>query len=134
MQLHCRFASSAGDDPESVGLVCTSKLRIALSKSESAVEAPCIAVPPDTLTFVLGAGDAVREDCEDAVLRGDSMSETKGPAAEGGAFDVVGVEVDPASPVMSGICVASAGRFSLNARLSATCSLCDCLARDAVGI
>ena len=62
MQLHCRFASSAADEAESDGLVCISRLRIALSKSESAVEAPCMAIPPVMFTFVFGAGEAVRDD------------------------------------------------------------------------
>lgn len=64
MQLHLRFASSEAEAEveDKVGLVCNSKLRMAESRSERAVEAPCIAVPPERVTLALGAGDEVRED------------------------------------------------------------------------
>lgn len=73
------------------------------------------------LTLAFGAGDAFLDDCVEAVLRGERESETSGPAAEGGAFDVIGLVVSEASSVTRGIFVASGG-FSRSAILSATSS------------
>ena len=63
MQLHLRFARSAADCEfeAKVGFVCSSKARIAESRSDKVFPAPCMLVPPVMLTFVfVGAGDAVR--------------------------------------------------------------------------
>ena len=104
MQLHLRFARSAADCEfeASVGLVCSSRDRMAESRSERVFPAPCMLVPPVMLTFVLvGAGDAVRgvDDRDD----GGSTSEIKGPDAEGGALGPR--DMPPA--VRSGSCLAS---------------------------
>jgi hypothetical protein len=91
MQLHLLLSLSAGEKVDKVGLVWSSRLRIAESKSESAVLAPCIAVPPEMLIFAFGAGEAVREDCVDApFFFGANESEINGPEADGGAFEVIG--------------------------------------------
>ena len=58
MQLHLRFA---GSDDASEELVEISSVRIAASRSESTVEAPCMAFPPVMFIFVLGAGEALRD-------------------------------------------------------------------------
>ena len=69
-----------------------SRLRIAASSSVRTVEAPCIDVPPVTLTFVVfdrpGAGEAVREALREEELLFDLKSEIRVPAAEGGARGV----------------------------------------------
>ena len=116
MQLHLRFSSSAALE-DNDGLVWISRLLIALSKSDKAVEAPCIAVPPVMLTLVFGAGEAVLEDCADGCLRGAKESDISGPAADGGGLDVMGLVVAEAPSVMSGILVASGAR-SRSAKLS----------------
>lgn len=129
MQLHIRFASSAAEDKD--GFVWISRDLMAESRSESAVEAPCMAVPPVMLTLVFGAGEAVRELCADADLCGDSESETSDPAADGGNLEVMGLLVAEASSVIRGICVAS-GALCRRAKLSATISLWALVAREAV--
>ena len=68
---------------------------MAESRSARALEAPCIGVPPERLTVVLGVGEDVRELW---ALRTLGRSESRGPEAEGGGLgdavrDVVGVEV-----------------------------------------
>lgn len=84
MQLHALLALSCF-----VGFVLSSSDRMAKSRAESAVEAPCIGVPPTILTFVFnalfGAGDEVREPGWDLLF----MSEMREPAAEGGARGVL---------------------------------------------
>lgn len=92
---------------------------MALSRSDRAVEAPCIAFPPAIVTLVLGAGEAFLDDCAEDFLDGDKASEIKLPAADGGGL-LCGR--GPAESVIKGICVAS-GAFSCKARLSATCCL-----------
>jgi hypothetical protein len=99
---------------------------MAESRLERVEDAPCIAVPPEMLTLVFGAGDGFLEDCAEAAFLGLSESDISGPAAEGGGFDVIGFVVAAASSVISGICVASGG-LSRSARFSATTSLCFCL-------
>jgi hypothetical protein len=69
-----------------VGLVCISRDRIAELSSSRVVEAPCIGVPPVTVTLVLGAGEEVRE--LGVFFLGDLKSDIRGPAAEGGACGV----------------------------------------------
>ena len=96
---------------------------MAESRSESAVEAPCIAVPPVRLTFVFGAGLACLDEAAEPFLEGGAReSEISCPAAEGGGLEVMGFVVGAAESVMSGICVAS-GFCWRRARLSATCCL-----------
>lgn len=107
MQLHLRFAMSAGDCDwdAKVGFVCSSKDRMAESRSFRVFAAPCMLVPPvmDTLVFA-GAGEDVRDDLElDA--GGESISEINGPEAEGGAR-VEEVELEPPE-VIFGSCIAS---------------------------
>lgn len=88
MQLQRRLAVSAAVLAFEVrdGFVCTSRLRMAESRSDRAVLAPCMAIPPEMFTFVLvGAGEEFRED----LFEVDSESEINGPEAEGGALDVV---------------------------------------------
>jgi hypothetical protein len=59
---------------------------MAESSSLRAVEAPCIGVPPVTVTLVFGVGEEVREV---GVLLGVSLrSDINGPVAEGGARGV----------------------------------------------
>ena len=76
-----------------VGLVVISSWRIASSRSESAVEAPCMGVPPAMEIFVaaflplLGPGVEVRETGLDLGF-GLPRSETNVPWADGGAFCV----------------------------------------------
>lgn len=57
------------------------------SRSDNAVDWPCIGVPPAMETLVLGfaAGDAERE-------FGLDVSEISRPAADGGSFGVVALE------------------------------------------
>lgn len=76
MQLHFRLALST--PAERVGLVWISSARIADSRSFSAVDAPCMGVPPATLTFALGFGEELRD---------DFVSEISWPAADGGSLD-----------------------------------------------
>lgn len=89
------------------------------------------------LTFVFGAGDPDLDDCAEAafdmaLLGGDKESEINGPAAEGGAFDVIALAVGAASSVIKGFWLASGG-LSRNAKFPATVSLCFCRDED-VGI
>jgi len=89
IQLHLRFAKSAGDCDEFAkeGLVWISSDRIAESRSPSVDAAPCMFVPPVMLTFVLkGAGEDALDDFVDPLTDGASMSEINGPEAEGGAL------------------------------------------------
>lgn len=86
MQLHLLFAGSA----EREEFVDISSVRIAASRSESAVEAPCMAFPPVMFIFVFGAGEALREGFWE-VTRDEAVdldflpkSDIKVPAAEGG--------------------------------------------------
>jgi len=103
MQLHLLFSFSAVVfEEERLGFVWISRLLMAESRSESVVEAPCIAVPPVILTLVFGAGEAFFEVCDDAALRGDRASDIKAPAAEGGGFEAIGCVVKLASSVNSG--------------------------------
>ena len=127
IQLHLRFSSSAAElaEEDNVGFVWTSKLRMAESRSDSVEDAPCMAVPPEILILVFGAGDGFLDDCAEAAFLGLSESDMSGPAAEGGAFAVIEFVVAAASSVISGICVASGG-LSRSARFSATTSLCFC--------
>ena len=127
IQLHFRRRSSSALEAKE-GLVCTSRLRMAESRSDNAVEAPCMAVPPDMLIFVFGAGEEFREDCEvpfEACFLGESESDTRGPEADGGCFAVIGRLESFALSVINGIWVAS-GRSCRRAKLSATWSLCLC--------
>lgn len=56
-----------------LGLVVSSRARRADSRSESVVEAPCIAVPPAIETLVLeGRGDDVRDVAEGDAVRDDA--------------------------------------------------------------
>lgn len=57
------------------------------TRSWSVVDAPCMEVPPWTLTLVFGAGEDVREEVREPV-RTLGRSEMRGPAAEGGGLDV----------------------------------------------
>lgn len=106
---------------------------MAESRSVKAVDAPCMAVPPDMLILVLAAGDAVREDAMApfvvvvAFFLDERESEMRGPEADGGGFAVMGKVMGFALSVINGNWVAS-GRDCLRARLSATWSLCRCRA------
>jgi hypothetical protein len=67
-----------------VGLVWSSRERIAESKAVRAVEAPCMGVPPVMAILVFGAGEEVRVT---GALRDVGFgSEIRRPAAEGGGF------------------------------------------------
>lgn len=66
------------------GLVCSSRVRIAESRSWMVVDAPCIGEPPETFTLALAAGEAVLAD-----VRTLGRSEINGPAAEGGGLEWV---------------------------------------------
>jgi len=62
-QSHFRAELSAGEG-EREGFVWVSRARMAESRSERAVEAPCMGVPPERAIFVLEealVGDEVRE-------------------------------------------------------------------------
>jgi hypothetical protein len=90
MQLHFRLLLSCA--AERVGLVCISSALIADSRSESAVDAPCIGVPPATLilaALAFGLGEELRDDL---------VSEMSWPAAEGGSFDAGGAGDMPRDP------------------------------------
>lgn len=105
---------------------------MAESRSVKAVDAPCMAVPPDMLILVLAAGEAVREDAMAplvvvAFFLDERESEMRGPEADGGGFAVMGKVVGFALSVINGNWVAS-GRDCRRARLSATWSLCRCRA------
>lgn len=92
IQLHFRFSFSAAEFAvDKDGFVWISRLRMAESRSESADDAPCIAVPPEMLTLALGAGDAVLEELVEVALgfRGDKLSDMSDPAADGGALAAV---------------------------------------------
>jgi hypothetical protein len=74
-------------------LVLISKDRMAESRAERVVDAPCIEAPPVRETFVIfclaGAGDPVREGFWDEEGVDDLevlKSEIRLPAAEGGGF------------------------------------------------
>jgi len=98
MQLHLRFAKSAGDWDEFAkeGLVWISSDRIAESRSPSVDAAPCMFVPPVMLTLVLaGAGEDALDDFVDALVGGASMSEINGPEAEGGTLFETAFEGPP---------------------------------------
>jgi hypothetical protein len=71
-----------------LGLVCSSRERMAESRAVRAVDAPCMGVPPVMLTLVLGAGEDVRE--AGALLEAGFRSDIRWPAAEGGVRDVGG--------------------------------------------
>jgi hypothetical protein len=71
-----------------LGLVCSSRERMAESRPVRAVDAPCIGVPPVMLTLAFGAGDAVRE--AGALLEVGFRSDMRCPAAEGGVRGVGG--------------------------------------------
>lgn len=102
MQLHFRLLLSVD---AKLGFVWISSALIADSRSFRAVEAPCIGVPPATLTLALGFRDDV------LVL----VSEISCPAAEGGSFDCDGAGevprelgvVVPDEAAKVGICRAS---------------------------
>lgn len=83
MQLHFRRLLSWASE----GLVWISSSRMADSRSDNAVDWPCIGVPPAMEILVLGfaAGDAERE-------FGLDVSEIRRPAADGGSFGVVALE------------------------------------------
>ena len=68
------------------GLVWISRLRIALSRSESVVEAPCMAMPPEIETFVFDEGAGAGEEVREPLPLEFRASEIKGPEAEGGGF------------------------------------------------
>ena len=74
IQLHFRLLLSCADK---VGFVWISRVLIADSRSLSAVDAPCIGVPPATLIFAFGFGDEFLD---------DFVSDINWPAAEGGSF------------------------------------------------
>ena len=59
---------------------------MAESRAVSAVEAPCMGVPPVMFTFVFGAGEEIRE--VGALLGAGFGSEIRCPAAEGGGRGV----------------------------------------------
>lgn len=86
MQLHFLFAGSE----EGEEFVEISNVRIAASRSERAVEAPCMAFPPVIITFVFGAGEALREGFWEAAREEEvdldffPKSDIRVPAAEGG--------------------------------------------------
>jgi len=107
MQLH-RRRSMSSDDPEvKVGFVCISRLLIAESRSERAVLAPCIGVPPAIEILVFAAEGAGEDVLEDLALFGAGMrSEISGPAADGGGFD---------EEVTVGACMASGFSCSASA-------------------
>ena len=109
MQGHLRFTLSVADDPEDkVGLVCISRPLMAESKSERAVLAPCMAVPPAMEIFVFvgaGAGEAVLDGLP--LFEEGIRSEISGPAAEGGGFEMLRV-------VGIGPCTASGLSWSAN--------------------
>ena len=81
-----------GSDWERAGLVCTSRVRIAESKSARVVEAPCMDEPPEMEMVVLGAGDEFLEGCLELgreVVLTLGRSEMRGPEA-GGGLEVLG--------------------------------------------
>ena len=80
--------------PERDGLVWSSRVRMAESRSASAVEGACIEGPPERLTVVLGAGDAVLEDGWERVREWTlGRSEIRGPDAEEGGLGIEAVVV-----------------------------------------
>lgn len=104
-QSHFRAALSAAEG-EREGFVWSSRARMAESRSERAVEAPCMGVPPERAIFVFEgglAGEEVREGWGDGfweglreVVRTFGRSEIREPAAEGGfwgRWTNTGVEV-----------------------------------------
>jgi hypothetical protein len=122
MQLQFLFLVSAGESEASEGLVWISRERMAESRSESAVEAPCIAVPPVSLILVFRDGLAFLDDEAEPFLGGGARaSEISCPAAEGGAVGACCFVVEDPGSVIRGICFASG--FPRSARLSATCCL-----------
>lgn len=83
-------------------------------------EAPCIAAPPATLTFVLGAGEELRELVREPV-RTLGRSEIKGPMADGGFL----VDELPDTEAVVGSCRASG--LSERARTFANTGSLGCL-------
>jgi hypothetical protein len=85
MQLHFLFAFCSSDSANE-GFVCISSSLIAESRSVSALDCPCIGVPPVIVIFVLalGFGDVALDDGFEV------ESEMSRPEAEGGSL---GVEV-----------------------------------------
>lgn len=92
-QLHRREAMPEAELEVCVGLVVISSWRMASSRSERAVEAPCMGVPPAIEILVaaflplLGPGVEVREAGFDLGF-GLPRSETNVPWADGGGFGV----------------------------------------------
>lgn len=82
MQLHFRILLFS---EAKLGFVCISSALIADSRSLSAVDAPCIGVPPATLILALGFGDEVL----------DLTSEINWPAADGGSLPCGGAGDGP---------------------------------------
>jgi hypothetical protein len=62
--------------------VVISSVRMASSRSDNTVEAPCIAVPPEMLTLVFGPGVEERDAGVDLDL-GGGRSDMRRPAADG---------------------------------------------------
>jgi len=56
------------------------------TRSWRVVDAPCMGAPPATVTFVFGAGEAVREGVR-APVRTLGRSDIRGPDAEGGGLE-----------------------------------------------
>jgi len=113
IQLHLRRARSSGEASDNEGLVVISRLRIALSRSDSAVEAPCMALPPTMVIFIFcGCCAGEVERLPFALLDGGaSESDIRDPAADGGSFDDDDDEPDAVFDV-EGIWIASG--FSFN--------------------
>lgn len=78
-----------------------------LTRSCSVADAPCIDAPPETLTVVLGAGEAVRDELRDDPVRTFGRSDINGPAADGGGLR-------EASVAVLGVCFASGRSDSAN--------------------
>ena len=75
------------------GLVWSSSVRMAESRSARVVDGACIEGPPDRFTLVFGAGEAVLEEGRERVLVWTlGRSDIKGPDAEGGGFVAFVVE------------------------------------------
>jgi len=102
-QLQRRAAIPSGELEGCFGLVVSSRERMASSRSVTAVEAPCMGVPPVMEILVgggLGPGPGVDEREAGVELGrelgldldfGARRSDTRLPAAEGGALDGGGV-------------------------------------------
>ena len=85
LQEQARAEADWEEDKLSEGLVWSSRVRIAESRSCRVVEAPCMDAPPAILIVVLGAGEEVREDVREPV-RTFGRSDIRGPEAEGGGL------------------------------------------------